>query len=169
MASNIRLIKGEFFWSVKRVFVTGHNWMVGSGVNEGPASIAILLPFNLTCDILTCTQGPPFSVRELCFLPLLQAQLAGKTFLTHWVPLRKQLIIHVSRNVTGPPYRQRVLETLRRACSVSLMYMLLAVCECQPPWRIRSLSGMAAAAAEDGKQGFWWAHATPKSCCLDGR
>ena len=47
-------------------------------------------------------------------------------------PEIKQLIYHRTSEITVTPYKQRALETLRRACSVSLMYMFLAVCERQP-------------------------------------
>ena len=60
---------------------------------------------------------------------------------------RKQLMYRRTSNVTVPPYKQRALETLRRACSVSLMFSVHVLSPLWTPalWRIRSLSGMAAA------------------------
>lgn len=76
--------------------------------------------------------------------------------------------------VATPPYRQRALETRRTACSVYLMYMLLAVCERQSPWRTRSLSGLTAATAEDTSPdlrrcGPYWLGSSPMalSCFLN--
>ena len=57
---------------------------------------------------------------------------------------RKQLIYCRACDVTVPPYKPRALETLRRACSVSLMYMFLAVQSSLAPDR-REYTGHAQA------------------------
>ena len=43
------------------------------------------------------------------------------------------VIYRITGDITVLPYKHGALETLRRVCSVSLMYMFLAVCERQRP------------------------------------